>query len=68
MPQAYFFLFFGGVFCLVNLLFHGPAQYRKNMSAILQPLSAQILLDISVLYPYSLLSLLEGPSYFLTLT
>ncbi len=31
MPQAYFFLFFLWVFCLVvYLLFHGPAQYRKK--------------------------------------
>ncbi len=48
MAHAYFFSLFWGVFRLVYLLFHGPAQYRKNMGAILQPLSAQILLDISV--------------------
>ena len=49
MPQAYIFLFFGRAFCLVvHFLYHGPGQDRKNMGAILQPFSAQILLDISV--------------------
>ncbi len=48
MAQAYFFSFFGMYFVLFTYYFMGRRSIAKNMGAILQPLSAQILLDISV--------------------